>query len=258
MHAYALERQTLTQLAVRADRSIQWVRNNLYAAPPVSIAVTPQPTVIIADTTFWGRSYGITVFRSPSLKKNLWWTEVTSERVATYAQGRKYLETHGWTITAVVVDGRRGLTRVFDDIPVQICIFHQMKRVTTYLTRRPETQAGQELRAIMLCLPKTTEDAFAALLAHWHDAWGSFIAERTHIPGTNRWYYTHKNVRGAYTSLKRNFSYLFTHERFPERTIPTTTNSLDGMFTQLKNKLAVHRGLHGTRRYRIISEILSQ
>lgn len=258
MHAYALERHTLTQLATHAGRSIRWVRDNLYAAPPVSVSVTPQPTVIIADTTFWGRSYGVTVLRSPSLKKNLWWTEVTSERVATYAMGRKYLEANGWTITATVVDGRRGLTRVFDDIPVQICIFHQMKRVTSYLTRRPQTQAGQKLRAIMLCLPKATEDTFAALLISWYDTWGTFISERTVIPGTNRWYYTHKNVRGAYHSLKRNLPYLFTHQRFPERTIPTTTNSLDGMFTQLKNKLAVHRGLHGIRRYRIISEILSR
>lgn len=258
MHAYAIERRTLAQLATEERRSVRWVRANVYAAPVPVEPIVPQPTVIISDTTFWGRSYGVTVFRSPSLKKNLWWKAVTSERVATYAEGRRALEIAGWTITAAVVDGRRGLERVFEGIPVQLCIFHQMKRVTTYLTRRPKTEAGQELRALTLQLPRSTEADFTAALAAWHDRWADFINERTDMPGTPRWHYTHKNVRGAYGSLHRNLPYLFTHERYPELHIPTTTNALDGMFSQLKNKLAVHRGLRGERRYRIISEILAQ
>lgn len=216
----------------------------------------PQPTVTIADTTFWGRSYGVCVFRSPVLKKNLWWTEVANEKVATYHYGRKILEDRGWVFTAAVVDGRRGLARVFDDIPVQICIFHQMKRITKYLTRRPETLAGQELRTIMLQLPQSTEKDFTKRLKEWHQAWKSFINEKTRVSGCNRWHYTHKNVRSAYKSLATNLPYLFTYQKYPELRIPTTTNSLDGMFTQLKSRLAVHRGLRRDRRYKVISEIL--
>ncbi len=99
--------------------------------------ISPQPTVVVADTTFWGRHYGVTVFRSWNLGRNIWWQEVPSERVIHYYYGRKILGDRGWTFTAAVVDGRRGLATVFKDIPVQICHFHQLKTVTKYLTRRP-------------------------------------------------------------------------------------------------------------------------
>lgn len=216
----------------------------------------PQETVIIADTTFWGRKYGVCVFRSPALSKNLWWNEVESEKVAHYYYGRKMLEDKGWKFVAAVVDGRRGLSKVFEDIPVQICQFHQMKRVTNYLTRKPETLAGVELRTITLCLTRSIEKEFAKMLSDWHKKWIKFIEQKTKVEGCNRWHYTHKNVRGAYKSLERNLPYLFTYQKYPELNIPNTTNSLDGMFTQLKAKTNIHRGSRKDKRFKLISEIL--
>lgn len=255
---YVWRKQNLTELARETGHSHVWVRRQLDAITATPLTLMPQPTVVIADTTFWGRSYGVCVFRSPELKKNLWWHEVENENVATYYYGRKMLEEKGWTFTAAVVDGRRGLARVFSDIPVQICQFHQMKRVTAYLTRRPETFAGQELRAIMLTLPHSTEKIFTRLLLEWYERWKHFTSEKTRITGCNRWFYTHKNVRSAHLSLKNNLPYLFTYQKYPQLNIPNTTNSLDGMFSQLKSRLAVHRGLRKDRRYKTISEILSR
>ena len=251
-------RQTLSQLAHDTGKSVRWVRGQLYTTTLSYAVPEPHPIVIIPDTTFWGQSYGVTVFRSPLLKKNLWWDEVKSERMATYHYGRKILEEKGWTFTAAVVDGRRGMTTVFKDIPVQICQFHQMKTVTKYLTRRPETKAGQELRSLMLTLPHRAPKEFTRLLTAWKKHWSDFITDKTSVVGTKHWYYTHKKVRSAYMSLERNLPYLFTYQKYPELHIPNTTNSIDGMFSQLKNKLAVHRGLRRDRRYRIISEILSR
>jgi hypothetical protein len=253
---YVWNKQNLTQLAEKVQHSSKWVRKQLDEVEVHSCDVKPQPTVFIADTTFWGRSYGICVFRSPELKKNLWWDEVTSEKVATYYYGRKILEERGWTFLAAVVDGKRGLTRVFQDIPVQICTFHQVKNVTKYLTRKPKTQAGIELRAIALQLKNSNEKEFTKLLTEWHGQWKDFINEKTKILGCNRWYYTHKNVRSAYLSLQNNLPYLFIYQKFSELNIPNTTNSLDGMFSQLKAKLLVHRGLRQYRRFKVISEVL--
>ena len=92
--------------------------------------------------------------------------------MANYYYGRRILEEQGWIFQAVVVDGRRGMIKVFNDIPLQICQFHQMKNVTKYITRKPETQAGKELRTIMLTLTKSTEAEFTKLLATWHQTWG--------------------------------------------------------------------------------------
>lgn len=212
--------------------------------------------MLIADTTFFGKTYGVCVFRAPLLKKNIWWTEVDKEIMATYYYGRKMLEDKGWVFTAAVVDGRRGMTTVFKDIPIQVCQFHQMRTVTKYLTRRPETLPGQDLRAIMLQLPRSNEKEFAKLLAGWKKIWHKCLTDKTHILGTRRWYYTHKKVRSAYMSLERNLPHLFTYQKYPELNIPNTTNSLDGSFTHLKDKVNIHHGLRKDRRYKMIEEIL--
>lgn len=252
-------KQTLVQLSEKHERSHVWVRKHLDAMSVADNEIIPCPTVAITDTTFWGRTYGVCVFRSAHLKKNIWWNEVAGERMAHYRYGRTILEEKGWTFLAAVVDGRRGFLAVFKDIPVQICQFHQMKQVTKYLTRRPKTGAGKELRSLVLTLTETDEATFTHALNAWHAKYGNFIEEKTvseFLNGKKKWYYTHKNVRSAYRSLKTNLPYLFTYLKYPELNIPNTTNSLDGSFSALKKKLAAHHGLRRDRRYKVISQLL--
>lgn len=253
---YVWKKQNLKQLSDRTGRSAKWVRKRLDEGVVIRKEIIPQKTVVIPDTTFFGKTYGVCVFRSPELKRNLWWTEVTKEIMATYYYGRKMLEDKGWVFSAAVVDGRRGMTTVFRDIPVQVCQFHQMKTVTKYLTRRPETLAGQELRRVMLTLPQGNLHQFTKLLFSWKKDWNEILTDKTYVLGTRRWYYTHKKVRSAYLSLERNLPYLFTYQKYPELNIPNTTNSLDGSFSHLKSKISVHNGLRKDRRYKMIQEIL--
>lgn len=183
---------------------------------------------------------------------------MSGEKVAHYYYGRKILEDRGWVFSAAVVDGRRGLATVFRDIPVQICHFHQMKNVTKYLTRKPETLAGQELRRIMLTIPQSNEKEFAKLLSDWHQQWQGFITEKTYVLGTRHWRYTHKKVRSAYKSLETNLPFLFTYQKYPQLNIPNTTNTIDGYFASVKKKVAAHHGLRRDRRYKVISELLNK
>ena len=247
------------QLAGAHGHSHVWVRRRLDTVSVSATGIAPQPTVAIADTTFWGRTYGVCVFRSVHLKQNIWWHEVAGERMAHYRYGRAILEENGWVLHASVVDGRRGFLNVFDDIPVQICQFHQMKQVTKYLTRRPKTEAGKELRAITLTLARTDEATFTAVLDAWYEQWKEFIDEKTvsdFSNGKTKWHYTHKTTRSAYRSLKTNLPHLFVYQKYPELHIPNTTNALDGSFSALKKKLAVHHGLRRDRRYKVISKLL--
>jgi len=133
-----------------------------------------------------------------------------------------------------------------------------MKNVTKYLTRRPETLAGQELRSIMLTLPKSNEKEFTKLLVEWKKDWNEFITDKTYVTGTKHWYYTHKKVRSAYKSLEKNLPYLFTYQKYPELNIPNTTNTIDGYFASVKKKVAAHHGLRKDRRYKVISELLNK
>ena len=260
MNAYVWKRQTVTQLADTYQKSERWIRKQIEEAQLTASLPTPQSTPIACDMTFWGRSYGVIVFRSTLLKKNLWWKESFQETPWIYAEGLAKLRADGWIISGVVIDGKRGIAQVFEHygIPVQYCQFHQIKTVTKYLTRHPQTVAGQELRALTLTLSYTTEERFRIDLDLWHERHRLFLQERSPAPHKKRgWEYTHRRVRAAYRSLKTNCFRLFTYQRYPELKLPNTTNTLDGMFSQIKNRLAVHRGLRRDRRYKIICAVLS-
>jgi hypothetical protein len=255
---YVWGRQSLGQLAKKTGRSHVWIKHQLEQAMPNHSIIAPTTTVVAADVTFWGRGYGVCVFRSPTLKRNLWYKEVVTETAAVYAEGYASLKQQGYQLQGIVLDGKRGVARVFDDIPVQICQFHQVKTVIKYLTRKPKTDAGRELREIALRLTKSKESEFTGLLADWHLRWKSLLAERTLYPNCTpkRWEYTHRKLMAAYRSLTTNIPFLFTYKRYPEFTLPNTTNCLDGMFSQLKNRLNVHRGAKQQFRYKLIREIL--
>lgn len=212
--------------------------------------------VFVADCTFFGRAYGFIVFRALEIKENVYVRSLMYESIADYQRGRIMIEKQGFTIKAIVLDGRQGVRNLFSDVPVQMCHFHQQQIIQRYLTLRPKLDAGIELKAIANTLTTTTGKIFTAQFHDWCNKWDSFLKERTVNPITKRWSYTHKRVRSARRSLKNNLPYLFTYQRYPELNIPNTTNSLEGSFSHLKEKVGIHRGSRETIKRKMIEDIL--
>jgi hypothetical protein len=115
---YVWKKQTVAQLAERHRRSIDWVRRQLQVAPLSHSPIMPQPLVFVADAFFHKRSFGVCVFRSPKLKRNVYWRVIATESPATYRHIRVELEQRGFSFQAIVLDGRRGVKEMFSDIPV--------------------------------------------------------------------------------------------------------------------------------------------
>ncbi len=245
------------QLAERHGSDIKTIRKQLDAVNTECHGIDPQSLVFAADVSFFSRGDGVLVFRSPRLKRNIFWRFVQGENPAMYREARKELEERGFVFRAIVLDGRRGVREVFSDIPVQMCHFHQKAILRRYLTLKPKLEAGQELLAIGRTLTFTKETDFKKLLEEWFERWGGFLREKTFEGDGRHWHYTHKKIRSAYHSLRNNLPYLFTFERYPELRIPNTTNSLDGFFSKMKTLLRVHNGLSEERRNKVVSEILN-
>lgn len=218
--------------------------------------VTSRSVVVVADAMFFGRYWGVVVMRDPHAKENLYWEEIMVESPSVYQWGISYLSQRGFTIQALVIDGRKGVREAFPGVPIQMCQFHQVKVVTRYLTTRPKLEAGQELRAVALSLSRSREANFTKLLDEWHTKWSKFLKEKTVDPETRRWQYTHRRLRSAYFSLKRNLPYLFTYERYPKLNIPNTTNCLEGTFSHTKTAMRIHRGLTTKRKRKLIDFLL--
>ena len=196
------------------------------------------------------------LFKDAITNENLLKYYVRHETNALYIQGIEELKSRGYTILALVCDGRKGLILNFEDIPVQMCQFHQCAIIRRYLTKNPKLKAGQELKVVVDLMKQTDKESFTGALELWLEKWGDFLNERTVNTLTSKSFYTHKRLRSAYRSLKNNLPWLFTWYDYYDLHIPNTTNAIDGHFADLKNKLRNHNGLSKKRKMKFIDEFL--
>ena len=206
------------------------------------------------DTTYFGRRYGVMVFMDSFTGQILYKHYVKNETNALYLHGIQEIVRRGIAVQSIICDGRKGIFEMFPDIPCQLCQFHQVKRITRYLTRKPKPEAAVELRSLALQLTGTDRESFINHLQMLKNKWSKFLDERTVSVTTGNSFYTHKRLPSTYLSLKRNIPYLFVFQDSKELGIPNTTNMLDGTFADLKNKLRNHNGLNMTRKQRFIDE----
>ena len=178
---------------------------------------------------------------------------VKQETNKLYLEGLTEIIRRGVKIQAIICDGRRGLLQLLPTVPVQMCNFHQVAIIRRYLTKNPKMQASKDLWELTLLLVRTDKESFEGLLSEWFLKWETFLNERKlDEKGKNR--YTHRNLRSAYRSLKTNLPWLFIWYDNIELNIPNTTNSIDGHFAGLKNKLRNHNGLSLKRKQKFIDE----
>lgn len=210
------------------------------------------------DTTYWGRGFGLMVMKDAFRNKIIWYKFVRNETISDYLEGIAWLRSNGFIIHGIVCDGIRGLFYELRQYRVQMCQFHQMMIVRRYLTLRPELPAAMELLGISNMLSRTNKDSFILLLDEWAEKWKDFLKERSIDNKTGKTFYTHKRLRSAFLSLKRNMPWLWTFYDYPELHIPNTNNALEGVFTDIKTKLRVHSGITKQRRVALIQEYIAR
>jgi hypothetical protein len=127
------------------------------------------------------------------------------DRINSFAQKSiEELKSKGFTVNAIVCDGRKGLIQACDHISVQMRQFHQAAIIRRYLTHKTKLPAAIELKAIKSLLKQTDKEYFTGLLNDWQLKWNLFLKERTVNTETVKSHYTHKRLRSAYRSLKNN------------------------------------------------------
>lgn len=217
---------------------------------------TPREVIVLMDTTYWGRGFGVMLFKDNITKENLLKYYVKTESNSKYIEGINSLIALGFSVKAIVCDGRKGLINAFSNIPVQMCQFHQSAIIRRYLTKNPKLEAAKELMQVVDLMKQTDKESFVGALEMWFEKWEDFLNERTVNENNNKSFYTHKRLRSAYRSLKSNLNWLYTWYDFIELKIPNTTNAIDGHFADLKNKLRNHNGLSKSRKKKFIDGFL--
>jgi hypothetical protein len=251
---YTKGKQTYKQLAKKYNCSKKTIQRKIDLHKVILPKKEPRKVVVLMDTTYWGRSFGVMLFKDAYTKENLLKYYVKTETNRLYIQGIKELQSKGFEVLAIVCDGRKGLLQSFDKIPVQMCQFHQVAIIRRYITKNPKIPASIELKEFVAMLKMTDKESFEGGLELWFTKWESFLNERTTNPETGKSYFTHKRLRSAYRSLKTNSKWLFTWYVYYDLKIPNTTNAIDGHFSDLKNKLRNHNGLSRAIKIKFIDE----
>lgn len=253
-------KQSHKQLSSKYNLSIKTVRKRIDEVKFHYPVLKPKSVILGVDTVFYGHEFGVTVFRDLISKTNLLWYFSETESLIPIIEGINELILQKQNILMIVCDGKNlRLSSYFPHIPIQMCQFHQVAIIKRYLTSNPKLLASQQLKQLAELIPKMNETRFSFILNAWYLKWSDFLKERTIVPGTKHWFYTHKRTRSAYRSLITNLRYLFVYKRLSKQhgfDFPNTNNSLEGSFAHLKDKVRLHRGLKTKRKMKIINQIL--
>jgi len=119
-------------LAKKYDRSIPWIIKQRDEYNVESKVHIPRVVNLVCDATFYGKrkdKLGTLVFKDVKSKEILTWKHIENETVEDYRYLKQELIDLEYIIGSVTLDGKRGLYKAFDDIPIQMCHFHQNKLV---------------------------------------------------------------------------------------------------------------------------------
>ncbi|WP_228777458.1 IS256 family transposase, variant Zn-binding type [Lonepinella koalarum] len=255
-----LKKQTLKELSETYQCSIRTIQRHIKKAPK-SVLIEPEftPINIIMDVTFFSRKFGVMVFMNSLTDTVIYHQIVKTEKAVYYKIAINKLREKGYKIQSITCDGKRGLLKDLFDTPIQLCHFHQVAMVIRKLTRNPKSEAGKELKNLVKTLKNSTKNTFYRHLNEWYQKHKNYLLERSEKAEQNgRKPFKHKQLRSAYFSLKRHENVLFTFEKYPELKIEKTTNRLEGLFKELKKKLAVHSGLKTKNKILFIQDFLNK
>lgn len=253
-----LNTKELAEKYLKSERTIRrWL--DKYIAPDIVPKHPERVSVIAMDVTYFGRSWGVLTVLDVHTGDALYIAETKSyETVWDYDRAIRALARQGVHPKAAIVDGKKGVVEMLEeyDIKVQFCQFHQLKLVTRYITRNPDMKPNQELRQIALTLTHTDEQHFTNYVYSWKIKYMDWITERTLSPD-GKWEWTHPRTKQAIDSLTNNLPHLFTYQQYPELMIPNTNNKIEGIHSELKRRLANHRGLKRAQKIQFIRIFLS-
>lgn len=215
-----------------------------------------QQVVLLLDTTYWGRNFGVVIIKDNISGRVVWYKFIEhKERLCDYEEGVNYAKSIGLVILGIVSDGLKGLRNSFKEYRFQLCQFHAGQYVCIKLTNHPKSQAAQELLAISRLMCHTDKEGFVGRFREWEKSWASYLKEKSQND-EGKSFYTHQRLRSAWSSLNRNLEWLWTFYDYPESRLPNTNNAMEGLNSAIKDKMRLHRGISMERRKALIVEIL--
>jgi hypothetical protein len=133
-----------------------------------------------------------------------------------------------------------------------MCIYHQKAIIRRYITDRPGSKCGIELKELTKRISdKENHQLFINDFYKLKEKYHFFLHKRNENGD-----FKHQNLRSAFRSLESNLSNIFIYSDSKTLDIPPTNNHLEGLFSHLKERVNIHRGLRRDRKKKAVKFLL--
>jgi hypothetical protein len=151
----------------------------------------------------------------------------------------------GVQIESITCDGHKALLKaikhICPEVTVQRCLVHIQRMGRIWLSNKPKSDAGRDLKRIVSRLHLIDDtlqrDYWTVSLVKWHDIYKEYINQKSINPETGRYWYRHKMVRRTFMAIKKALPQPMGWSPF---------------FGHLKGHINVHRGLSRLHRRQFI------
>jgi transposase-like protein len=287
---YSLHKQTLSELADDSWVSIKTIHRKLTAVFRWKIEVSKEKhnirlnplldsyvsSVLILDATFFGRKGsetqwwllvavdGITgdILASKHILQE---TKEDYEVLLQYLSRAEYPTPH-----FAVIDGRNGVDtaihKYYHGLPIQLCQAHKIATIDRYLLKYPRIESYKKLKEITHGMVHTDKTTFTSQLKEFREKYDEDFRKQELDTKTLKDKYMHPRLHLAYNSLMRSRDQLFVCLDFIQtlkqnhptlkNSIINTSNRIEWIFSHLKPKVKLHRGLTKERRLSLALSLL--
>lgn len=214
------------------------------------LSVYPSERVnLLIDATYFKNKLCLVLYRDSTIKFTQLYRFTNGEWYEEIKEDLENLIELGVQVESITCDGHKAILKAVNkacaDIILQRCIVHIQRQCRIWLSSKPKTEPGKQLRSIISkvhLIENTLErDYWIVSFYRWHQEHKSYINQKTINPETGRYWYTHKMVRRSFVLIKKalpNMFYFLDNNR-----IPKSTNGIESFFGHLKGHLNIHRGL---------------
>lgn len=227
----------------------------LWSIFPPRLALSKTNWVYGTDGKYLHRKGVFLIHRDITHQENLYWSFWKSESYLAYETDLKKLSklliTSGGKLPCGAISDWKGaivaaVAMCFGLIPHQRCLTHVNRTAARLLPENSPFAATKALRKIaselIFILNCQQKVDWLWNLKVWEEKHGFMLKEKTiGVKTKKKWWYTHGNLRRGFKLLTREQEPFFVY--LTNRLLPHSNNSLEGVNSQLKQKLGEHRGM---------------
>ena len=222
--------------------------------------------VLLIDADYFGRNNCLIVYRDYPSGINVFYRWARGELKNEILADLCFLVKNAYPLRGAVSDWKRAIVSAVQiasqkyadqlnlkqPLPHQRCLVHIQLSCQGLLTKKPKTEAGQNLLQLVHLLNEVKSHYEKNILHLWlkrfEKEYGDFVQEKTYSQdkqGRKTWWYTHKYLRRTFLLLRRNWNDFFVYLDYSY--VCKDTNGLEGFFSQLDGSVNRHRGLKRER-----------